>query len=58
MRAQAQDYITNISGGGFVENLEEGDKVSLWAVSSNTGTMTISNANLGLEMAVHSTLKV
>lgn len=44
-------------GGGFVSNLEAGDRLSVWGASSHTTNLTIYDANLGLEMAVHASLK-
>lgn len=57
-RASEQDQRTNVSGGGFIPNLEPGDTISVWAASSLTGDLTIYDANLGLEMAVPAALKV
>ena len=48
----------NISGGGFIESLAAGDKLSVWAASSTSCDLTIFDANLGLEMALPESFKV
>jgi hypothetical protein len=48
----------NISGGGFIESLTAGDKISVWAASSASCDLTVFDANLGLEMALPESFKV
>lgn len=50
-RLNQQNDRTNVSGGGFVE-LQEGDKLTLWGCSELASTVTIYDANLGLEMTL------
>ena len=57
-RGSAQNLPTNISGGGFVEGLEPGDKLSMWAACSVTSDLTIYDGNIGLEMACPLSIKV
>lgn len=57
-RATVQGKVVNIAGGGFLEGLEEGDKLSLWAASSINSTLSFSNANLGVEMACPKSMKL
>jgi len=56
-RGAAQNLPSNISGGGFVEGLEAGDKLSMWAAASITTNLTIYDGNIGLEMACPALLK-
>ena len=56
-RGAAQDLPSNISGGGFIENLEPGDRISVWAACSVSANLTIYDANLGIEMACPASLK-
>jgi hypothetical protein len=56
-KGAAQNLPTNISGGGFVEGLEPGDKISLWAACSVTADLTIYDGNIGLEMSCPASLK-
>ena len=57
MRASAQGMVTNLSGGGYLDDLEEGDKVSVWVASSLSNTVTVSNANIGLELSISNSMK-
>ncbi len=57
-RGAAQNLPSNISGGGFVEGLEPGDKVSLWAACSVDADLTLYDGNIGLEMACPLSMKV
>ena len=41
---------TNVSGGGFLNNLEVGDKISVWVASENNANITIYDANLGINL--------
>ena len=50
------DNRTNISGGGFLPNLLVGDKISVWVASSATTTVTIHDANLGINLRAPSSL--
>ena len=50
------DNRTNISGGGFLPNLLVGDKISVWVASSATTTVTIHDANLGINLRAPSNL--
>lgn len=50
-RASVQNDRTNISGGGYVD-LQENDLVHVWAASENATTLTIYDANLGIEMTL------
>tara|TARA_R110002167_G_scaffold89964_3_gene242651 strand:- start:2064 stop:2750 length:687 start_codon:yes stop_codon:yes gene_type:complete len=50
------DNRTNISGGGFLPALLVGDKLSVWVASSATTTVTIHDANLGLNLRAPSSL--
>jgi len=56
-RGSAQDQPTNISGGGFLPDLEVGDKVTLWAACSLSADLTIYDGDIGLEMACPAILK-
>ena len=41
---------TNVSGGGFLNNLQVGDKVSVWVASENDADITIYDCNLGVNL--------
>ena len=41
---------TNISGGGFLDGLEAGDKIGVWVAMESTATLEIYDANLGIAM--------
>jgi len=41
---------TNISGGGFLDGLESGDKIGVWVAMESTATLEIYDANLGIAM--------
>lgn len=56
-RVSAQNQSTNISGGGFISSLANGDRISVWGASSINCNLTIYDANLGLEMSIPSALK-
>jgi capsid protein len=56
-RMAAQNDRTNTSGGGFVENLEAGDELSMWVAADKTATVTLYDLNIGLEMAIAAGLK-
>ncbi len=56
-RMAAQDDLTNVSGGGFVFGLESGDTLSMWVAADKTAIVTIYDMNIGLEMAIHESLK-
>jgi len=49
-RASAQDLQTNISGGGFLDGVQEGDKISMWVASNLSTTITLYDLNIGLLM--------
>lgn len=44
------DNRTNVSGGGFLNNLQVGDKVSVWVASENDADITIYDCNLGVNL--------
>jgi hypothetical protein len=50
------DNRTNISGGGFLPNLLVGDKLSVWVASAGTTTITVHDANLGINLRAPSSL--
>ena len=50
------DNRTNISGGGFLPNLLVGDKISVWVASADTTTITVHDANLGINLRAPSSL--
>ena len=50
------DNRTNISGGGFLPNLLVGDKISVWVASADTTTVTVHDANLGINLRAPSSL--
>ena len=50
------DNRTNISGGGFLPGALVGDKISVWVASSATTTVTIHDANLGINLRAPSSL--
>tara|TARA_R110000824_G_scaffold111136_3_gene259451 strand:- start:3242 stop:3928 length:687 start_codon:yes stop_codon:yes gene_type:complete len=50
------DNRTNISGGGFLPALLVGDKLSVWVASSATTTVTVHDANLGINLRAPSNL--
>jgi len=50
------DNRTNISGGGFLPALLVGDKLSVWVASEDSTTITIHDANLGLNLRAPSGL--
>lgn len=56
-RMAAQNDRTNTSGGGFVDNLEDGDTLSMWVAADKSATITIYDMNIGLEMAIAESLK-
>lgn len=56
-RMSAQNDRTNTSGGGFAPTLEEGDELSVWVAADKTITLTIYDANVGLEMSIADALK-
>jgi len=56
-RMSAQDDLTNVSGGGFVDSLEPGDTLSMWVAADKTATVTIYDMNIGLEMSIAESLK-
>ena len=41
---------TNLSGGGFLDNLEDGDKISVWIGSEGTADISIYDCNVGLNL--------
>lgn len=49
-RLNAANDRTNVSGGGFV-NLQPGDKLTVWGCAEKASTVSIYDANLGLEMS-------
>ena len=55
-KVNSQNSSTNVGGGGFIPNLEAGDKISVWAASSSSTNLSVYDANLGLEMAIHSSI--
>ena len=44
------DNRTNISGGGFLNNMQPGDKVSIWVASENASNLTIYDCNVAINM--------
>ena len=44
------DNRTNVSGGGFLNNLQVGDKVSVWVASEKDADITIYDCNLGINL--------
>ena len=50
------DNRTNISGGGFLPSLLVGDKISVWVASADTTTITVHDANLGINLRAPSGL--
>ena len=50
------DNRTNISGGGFLPGALVGDKISVWVASSATTTVTVHDANLGINLRAPSSL--
>tara|TARA_R110002020_G_scaffold285396_2_gene500923 strand:+ start:1064 stop:1750 length:687 start_codon:yes stop_codon:yes gene_type:complete len=49
---------TNIGGGGFLDGLVAGDKISVWVAVESSATIEIYDANLGLEMKCPANLVV
>jgi hypothetical protein len=47
---------TNVSGGGFLDGLEVGDKISVWVASEKNTTLTIFDANLGVNLRAPASL--
>lgn len=41
---------TNLSGGGFLDNLENGDKISVWIGSEGTADISIYDCNVGINL--------
>ena len=41
---------TNLSGGGFLDNLEDGDKISVWIGSEGTADISIYDCNVGINL--------
>ena len=58
IRGSEQSLLTNISGGGFINSLEVGDKLTVWVAASKTSTVNISDSNIGLQMVLGETLKL
>ena len=56
-RTASKNLLTTLSGGGLVDNLEEGDKLSVWVASSKVTDLTVHDANLGIQMTMPSELK-
>ncbi len=50
MRGSNGQDRTNLSGGGFIDNLEVGDTISLWVASEKDTSITIYDGNLGLNL--------
>jgi len=50
MRASNGQDRTNISGGGFLNDLVAGDKLSVWVASEKDANIIIYDANLGLNL--------
>jgi|TARA_R110002050_G_scaffold4494_5_gene21808 hypothetical protein len=50
MRASNGQDRTNISGGGFLNDMLAGDKLSVWVASEKDATITVYDANLGLNL--------
>ena len=50
MRASNGQDRTNISGGGFLNDLVAGDKLSVWVASEKNADIVIYDANLGLNL--------
>jgi hypothetical protein len=50
MRGSNGQDRTNISGGGFLNSLESGDKISVWVASENNASITVYDCNLGLNL--------
>jgi hypothetical protein len=50
MRASNGQDRTNISGGGFLNDMLAGDKLSVWVASEKNANITIYDANLGLNL--------
>jgi hypothetical protein len=50
MRASNGQDRTNISGGGFLNDMLAGDKLSVWVASEKNADITIYDANLGLNL--------
>ncbi|MCP3700994.1 MAG: hypothetical protein GY920_21240 [Aliivibrio sp.] len=50
MRGSNGQDRTNISGGGFLNGLESGDKISVWVASENTASITVYDCNLGINL--------
>ena len=50
MRGSNGQDRTNISGGGFLNNLEVGDKISVWVASENNASITVYDCNLGINL--------
>ncbi len=55
-RASNSDDRTNVSGGGFLDGLEVGDKISVWVASEKNTTLTIFDANLGVNLRAPASL--
>tara|TARA_R110002167_G_scaffold5136_1_gene24062 strand:+ start:1381 stop:2082 length:702 start_codon:yes stop_codon:yes gene_type:complete len=49
-RAANGDDRTNVAGGGFFPNLLVGDKLSIWVASEKDTTLTVFDANLGINL--------
>jgi hypothetical protein len=41
---------TNLSGGGFLDNLEDGDKISVWIGSEDDADLSIYDCNVGINL--------
>ena len=50
MRGSNGQDRTNISGGGFLNDMLAGDKLSVWVASEKDATITVYDANLGLNL--------
>lgn len=49
---------TNISGGGFLDGLLAGDKISVWVAVAITSEIVIFDTNLGIEMSAPANLTI
>ncbi len=50
MRGSNGQDRTNLGGGGFLDGMQAGDKVSLWVASEKTADIIIYDGNLGINM--------
>ena len=55
-RAANGDDRTNVSGGGFLPSLLVGDEISIWVASEKTTSITIYDANVGLNLRAPASL--